>query len=238
MKDIISKRRRELGLTQQQLAKKLNVSDKVVSKWETGKSLPDTSMLIPLAEALQISVCELMGGYDTDDRKPECPDRADSSGTVSRDIAAEIDKTAAYEANVSYKNSCIVTMAMQLAAAILISAGRVLWDKSVRYGADLSEFFVYILFMLGAFFEISAVAFFLIKRNNLLVKYPTHTDCDKKYINILSVCTYPLVLAVIVVFVALHGLSTLEQLIVLLLSATIALLPFAALLIWNRKRKN
>lgn len=39
MKDIISARRKELGLTQQQLAEKLNVSDKVVSKWETGDSL-------------------------------------------------------------------------------------------------------------------------------------------------------------------------------------------------------
>lgn len=38
MKDIISKRRKELGLTQQELAEKLFVSDKVISKWETGIS--------------------------------------------------------------------------------------------------------------------------------------------------------------------------------------------------------
>lgn len=38
MKDIISKRRKELGLTQQELADKLFVSDKVISKWETGVS--------------------------------------------------------------------------------------------------------------------------------------------------------------------------------------------------------
>ena len=38
MKNIISKRRKELGLTQQQLAEKLNISDKVISKWETGVS--------------------------------------------------------------------------------------------------------------------------------------------------------------------------------------------------------
>ena len=39
MKDIIATRRKELGYTQQQLAEKLNISDKVVSKWETGGSL-------------------------------------------------------------------------------------------------------------------------------------------------------------------------------------------------------
>lgn len=38
MKDLIVKRRKELGMTQQQLAEKLNISDKVVSKWETGVS--------------------------------------------------------------------------------------------------------------------------------------------------------------------------------------------------------
>ena len=88
-------------------------------------------MLIPLAEALQISVGELIGVCDTDGRKPEYPDRADSSETVSRDIAAEIDKTAAYEANVSYKNCCIVTMAMQLAAAIALLpfAALLIWNR-------------------------------------------------------------------------------------------------------------
>ena len=60
MKDIIATRRKELGYTQQQLAEKLNISDKVVSKWETGRSLPDTSMLTDLAEVLEISVSELL----------------------------------------------------------------------------------------------------------------------------------------------------------------------------------
>ena len=60
MKDIIATRRKELGYTQQQLAEKLNVSDKVVSKWETGRSLPDASMLTDLAEVLGISVNELL----------------------------------------------------------------------------------------------------------------------------------------------------------------------------------
>lgn len=56
MKDIILKRRKELGLTQQQLAEKLYISDKVISKWETGKSIPDTAILVDLAKALEITV--------------------------------------------------------------------------------------------------------------------------------------------------------------------------------------
>jgi len=50
------------NLTQAQLAEKLQVSSKTVSKWETGKGLPDISLLQPLAQALGISVLELMNG--------------------------------------------------------------------------------------------------------------------------------------------------------------------------------
>ena len=50
-------------LTQIQLAEKLNVSDKTVSKWETAKGLPDITLIEPLARALGVSVIELMSGY-------------------------------------------------------------------------------------------------------------------------------------------------------------------------------
>lgn len=54
--------REKQNLTQGQLAEKIGVSDKAVSKWETGKGLPDISLLKPIAEALSISVIELMNG--------------------------------------------------------------------------------------------------------------------------------------------------------------------------------
>lgn len=49
-------------MTQAQLAEKLCVSDKAISKWETGKGLPDISLMTPLAGALQVSVPELLSG--------------------------------------------------------------------------------------------------------------------------------------------------------------------------------
>lgn len=54
--------RKELGLSQKELADKIHVTDKAISKWETGKGMPDVSLLIPLAEALNISVAELLNG--------------------------------------------------------------------------------------------------------------------------------------------------------------------------------
>ena len=49
-------------MTQQQLAEKLCVSDKTISKWETGKGLPDISLIEPLANTLKVSIPELLSG--------------------------------------------------------------------------------------------------------------------------------------------------------------------------------
>ncbi len=58
----ISECRKEKKLTQSQLAEKMNITDKAVSKWENGKSLPDISLLLPLCEILGISLNELFIG--------------------------------------------------------------------------------------------------------------------------------------------------------------------------------
>lgn len=54
--------RESKGLTQLQLADKIGVSSKTVSKWETGKGLPDISLVEPLSQALGVSIMELMSG--------------------------------------------------------------------------------------------------------------------------------------------------------------------------------
>lgn len=61
-------RRKELGLTQFQLAEKLHVTDKAVSRWERGVGLPDIHLLEPLAQALDLSLTELIRSekIDTD----------------------------------------------------------------------------------------------------------------------------------------------------------------------------
>ena len=56
------------GLTQEELAERIHVTAKAVSKWETGKGFPDISLLEPLAKALDISVIELLSGEDIRNR--------------------------------------------------------------------------------------------------------------------------------------------------------------------------
>lgn len=56
----IATQRKELGLTQSELAEKLHVTDKAISRWERGIGLPDINTIEPLAEALNVSVLEVM----------------------------------------------------------------------------------------------------------------------------------------------------------------------------------
>lgn len=58
----IAERRKAAGLTQMQLAEKLNITDRAVSKWETGKSLPDSSIMLELCKELKITVNDLLNG--------------------------------------------------------------------------------------------------------------------------------------------------------------------------------
>lgn len=68
----IRDRRLELGLTQQQLAEKLNVTDKAVSKWERCLSYPDITLLRALADELEVSVSELLAGQ-REEAAPQVP---------------------------------------------------------------------------------------------------------------------------------------------------------------------
>lgn len=58
----IAECRKSQGLTQAQLAEKLNITDRAVSKWETGKSLPDAMIMLDLCDILKITVNDLLSG--------------------------------------------------------------------------------------------------------------------------------------------------------------------------------
>lgn len=58
----IAERRREQGLTQAELAEKLHITDRAVSKWETGRGVPDSSIMLALCELLDINVNDLLSG--------------------------------------------------------------------------------------------------------------------------------------------------------------------------------
>ena len=63
--NLIRELRLKQNMTQLQLAQQMGISDKTVSKWETGKGYPDITLLEPIADALRVSVAELITGNST-----------------------------------------------------------------------------------------------------------------------------------------------------------------------------
>lgn len=64
----IAKKRKEQNLTQEQLAERLGVSNKTISKWETGKCMPDYTVVKSLCEELKITISELMDGEESEEK--------------------------------------------------------------------------------------------------------------------------------------------------------------------------
>ena len=83
----IAERRKNAGLTQMQLAEKLNITDRAVSKWETGNAMPDSSIMLELCDILGISVNELLSG-----EKINMENNNQKSEQLLLDMAKELEK--------------------------------------------------------------------------------------------------------------------------------------------------
>lgn len=150
MKEIIIKRRKELNLTQQQLAEMLHISDKVISKWETGRSLPDTSMLLPLAKALQISINDLFEG----------------EGTAENNI----ESTREYEIFTKRKIILFITFVIQFIGSLLIIFSEAIDRDYIEYSYIIST----ILFALGVINIIVSFGYYYVSIQKLKMLQPNN----------------------------------------------------------------
>lgn len=108
--------RREKGMTQAELAQKLQVTDKAVSRWERGIGLPDINLIEPLAEALGVSVVEIMKSQ----RLEENEMKVDEAATV----VSEVILTA--EAQRRKERRQMISAAISAVAGVLVF---LLWDS-------------------------------------------------------------------------------------------------------------
>lgn len=195
MKDIIVRRRKELGLTQQELADKLFVSDKVISKWETGKSVPDTSILVELANVLGISLNELLKS-----------EKDVTEGSIESAMADKVD--------IKYKNVLLIT-------SLFIVIGTILFFVPGLISYYYHRILVVMLYMLGILFLVFSIFYFLISRNKLIIDYPRFKEVDKKYINRLLVIYGIATLAITLLIALNNGLDFFELSIVLIIAVLI-----------------
>ncbi len=92
----ILRKRKEKNLTQEQLAEKLGVSNKTISKWETGKCMPDYSIVRSLCEELGITIGELMDGEETEEKSVRIYDDVQIIDLLRRTQELEKQKTILY----------------------------------------------------------------------------------------------------------------------------------------------
>ena len=92
----ICQKRKEKNLTQEQLAEKIGVSNKTVSKWETGKCMPDYAVVKNLCKELEITVAELMDGEAAEERSVRTYDDEQIMDLLKRTQELEKQKNLLY----------------------------------------------------------------------------------------------------------------------------------------------
>lgn len=150
----VSELRKEKGYTQKELAQRLFISDKAISKWETAVSIPDTALLIPLADLLGVSVTELLM---CERIKDSCPlDAGQVEGIVKTAISYSGENTSR-----AYQNKSI--WKLFYVAALLIGAV----ELGLLYMMNQLSENVGVMVLLGAIFG----AYFCFFARNRLPNY-------------------------------------------------------------------
>lgn len=124
--------RKEKALTQREVAERLNVSEKTISKWETGKGFPDIGLMLPLCQTFDISMNELLSGERLDEK--QYIEKAEEN------IASLVnDRTSPRKKIIISTISCIFA-ALSSIALILISAFYITrtWLRIVTIGIALT----------------------------------------------------------------------------------------------------
>ena len=116
----ISQCRKEKKLTQAQLAEKLNVSDKSISRWENGKTMPDISLFEPLCEILDISIIELLKATRLNNKK--------ETNKISAEVLIDYSK---YIKNKNKKLILTILFIMSLSPMLLNQYGGLRNDQEI-----------------------------------------------------------------------------------------------------------
>lgn len=215
MKDIISRKRKEKGLTQQELGDLLHVSDRVISKWETGRSVPDTSIIKKLCETLDISINNL---FDFKDEE------------------ISIEDIASNDFNTKYKNLTIIGVILEIIVGLFLIIGRMIYQYE-RFDYENSRFLGIFMIVLGTIIFILGVGYLTISRNNLINLYSKYKNYDKKFLKRLIIGLFILIFACSIVFILEHGLETSEVLIMLIICLSVDTIICGTILFLNHERK-
>ena len=129
--------RKEKGITQEQLAEKLGVSGRTISRWETGKNMPDISLLVEIAEFFDVSIPEIIKG----ERKSEYMKNETKEVAETMSDYAKAEKEQLIK---SFRNMSIIGLIALLVYMVLRETG--VYDRNIflQYTYGISESLIYV----------------------------------------------------------------------------------------------
>lgn len=175
---LIRERRKKKGLTQRELAERLHVTDRAVSKWERGLCAPDIALLEPLSEALDLSVLELISGERVRTEEPEAKAEAAARSAIAYSRAELMRKLRALR----LRHVALAAAALAVLALIAFAA---LWRNGLPFILDRSPApeggsvaTVYSKALSGGGFSAKDAVSLIVERENGSKLRITYGDCE------------------------------------------------------------
>ena len=151
--------RKEKGITQEQLAEKLGVSGRTISRWETGNNMPDISLLVEIAEYFDVSIPEIIKGKrKSEDMKEETKEVAETMSDYAKAEKEQLVK--------SIRNMSIIGLAALLIFMVLNITGAYDRNDLLRYAYGISEALIYVTVVMFPLYTTGLLSKLRINRTN------------------------------------------------------------------------
>ena len=151
--------RKEKGITQEQLAEKLGVTGRTISRWETGKNMPDISLLVEIAEFFDVSIPEIIKG----ERKSEYMKNETKEVAETMSDYAKAEKEQLIK---SFRNMSIIGLIALLVYMVLRETG--VYDRNIflQYTYGISESLIYVTVLMFPLYTTGLLSKIRIHRTN------------------------------------------------------------------------
>ena len=151
--------RKEKGITQEQLAEKLGVSGRTISRWETGKNMPDISLLVEIAEFFDVSIPEIIKGErKSENMKEETKEVVETMSDYAKAEKEQLIK--------SFRNMSIIGLVALLVYMVMRETG--VYDRNIflQYTYGISESLIYVTVVMFPLYTTGLLRKFRINRTN------------------------------------------------------------------------
>jgi transcriptional regulator with XRE-family HTH domain len=151
--------RKEKGITQEQLAEELGVSGRTISRWETGKNMPDISLLVEIAEFFDVSIPEIIKGErKSENMKEETKEVVETMSDYAKAEKEQLIK--------SFRNMSIIGLIALLVYMALRETG--VYDRNIflQYTYGISESLIYVTVVMFPLYTTGLLSKFRINRAN------------------------------------------------------------------------